>query len=80
MSVKDAKIEILKLIKSYKKKDKHLWRNEIDRKLHLNPLTFKKAISELEEEEKITTEMGVIEEKVVVNRERQALLFKSNNK
>jgi len=78
MSVESAKKEILKLVRRYEKKDSPLWRNEIDRKLHLNPLTFKKATKELQAEGKIRTEIGVIEEKVTVVRERRALLFKGN--
>jgi len=77
MSVKDAKLELLKLIKAYEKKGKPLWRNEIDRQLRLNPSTFKRAIKELESEGKIKTEMGVIKEEVKITRERRALLFKA---
>jgi len=79
MSVKDAKLELLKLIKAYEKKGKPLWRNEIDRQLRLNPSTFKRAIKELESEGKIKTEIGPIKERVMVVRERKALLFKSSH-
>ena len=78
MSVKEAKAELLKLIKTYEKKGKPLWRNEIDRQLRLNPSTFKKAIKELESEGKIKTEIGPIKETVTLVRERQALLFKAS--
>jgi len=77
MSVKDAKSELLKLIKRYEKKGQPLWRNKIDRELRLNPATFKRAIEELENEGKIKTEFGVVPETVTVVRERRALLFKT---
>ena len=77
MSVKDAKKEILSLIKRYEKKSQPLWRNKIAEELNLNPNTFKKAVAELEAERKIQMEMGVVDEVVKVKRKRRALLFKS---
>ncbi|MBN2517446.1 MAG: hypothetical protein JXB14_01235 [Candidatus Altiarchaeota archaeon] len=79
MSVKDAKKDILKLVKKYENKGEDLWRNKITKELNLNPNTFKKAVAELEKEGKIKTKMGIVDETVEVNRKRRALLFTTKN-